>query len=165
MTPSIRVDGNAAYSFVDARFVLNELSPISHYRRRAAVGPGRSPKPRRIAPRRRHSDRCSGKRELSGRCAGGARRAGGRSFKDQAHAHRWIYKGRLRSLPSSGPRALPVVIGQGSACTTILSAAEMQLHCALKNAQPGGEMTGFMRLGEQDIFSPITVTRGKAMPP
>ena len=48
------------------------------------------------------------------------------------------------------------MIGQGSACTTILSAAEMQLHCALKNAQPGGEMTGFMRLGEQDIFSPIT---------
>ncbi len=26
-------------------------------------------------------------------------------------------------------------------------------------------MTGFMRLGEQDIFSPIPVTRGKAAPP
>ena len=64
-----------------------------------------------------------------------------------------------------GAKGLPVVIGQGSACTTILSAAEMQLHCALKNAQPGGEMTGFMRLGEQDIFSPITVTRGTAYPP
>jgi hypothetical protein len=64
-----------------------------------------------------------------------------------------------------GAKGLPVVIGQGSACTTILSAAEMQLHCALKNAQPGGEMTGFMRLGEQDIFSSITVTRGTAYPP
>ena len=64
-----------------------------------------------------------------------------------------------------GARGLPVVIGQGSACTTILSAAEMQLHCALKNAQPGGEMTGFMRLGEQDIFSPIRVSRGTAHPP
>ena len=63
-----------------------------------------------------------------------------------------------------GAKALPVVIGQGSACTTILSAAEMQLHSALKNAQPGGEMTGFMRLGEQDVFSPITVTRSRAMP-
>ena len=65
----------------------------------------------------------------------------------------------------SVPKALPVVIGQGSACTPILSAAEMHLHCALKNAQPGGEMTGFLRLGEQDIFSPITVTRGTAYPP
>jgi muconate cycloisomerase len=64
-----------------------------------------------------------------------------------------------------GARGLPVVIGQGSACTTILSAAEMQLHCALKNAQPGGEMTGFMRLGEQDVFSPIEVSRGTAHPP
>ena len=58
-----------------------------------------------------------------------------------------------------------MVVGQGSACTTILSAAEMQLHSSLKNAQSGGEMTGFMRLGEQDIFSPILVTRGKASPP
>jgi muconate cycloisomerase len=64
-----------------------------------------------------------------------------------------------------GAKGLPVIVGQGSACTTILSAAEMQLHSALKNAQSGGEMTGFMRLGEQDIFSPIMVTRGKASPP
>jgi hypothetical protein len=26
-------------------------------------------------------------------------------------------------------------------------------------------MTGFMRLGEQKIFSPIPVTRGRVMPP
>jgi muconate cycloisomerase len=64
-----------------------------------------------------------------------------------------------------GAKGLPVVIGQGSACTPILSAAEMHLYCALKNAQPGGEMTGFLRLGEQDIFSPIPVSRGKASPP
>ena len=64
-----------------------------------------------------------------------------------------------------GAKGLPVVIGQGSACTTILSAAEMHLHCALKNAQPGGEMTGFLRLGEQDIFGTIPVSRGKAFPP
>jgi L-alanine-DL-glutamate epimerase-like enolase superfamily enzyme len=34
---------------------------------------------------------------------------------------------------------------------------------ALRNAQAGGEMTGFLRLGEQDIFSPITVERGHAL--
>ena len=31
----------------------------------------------------------------------------------------------------------------------------------MKNAQPGGEMTGFLRLGDQDIFSGIEVTHGK----
>jgi hypothetical protein len=41
----------------------------------------------------------------------------------------------------------------------------MHLHCALKNAQPGGEMTGFLRLGEQDLFSSIPTTRGRAIPP
>jgi muconate cycloisomerase len=64
-----------------------------------------------------------------------------------------------------GAKGLPVVIGQGSACTPILSAAEMHLHVALKNAQPGGEMTGFQRLGEQEIFSGIEVSRGKATIP
>ncbi|MGH7887351.1 MAG: enolase C-terminal domain-like protein, partial [Candidatus Binatia bacterium] len=62
-----------------------------------------------------------------------------------------------------GAKGLPVVIGQGSACTPILSAAEMHLHASLRNAQAGGEMTGFLRVGEQDIFSGIQVTRGKAM--
>ena len=74
-------------------------------------------------------------------------------------------KAVIAPAQDEGRGGLPVVIGQGRACTTILSAAEMQLHCALKNAQPGGEMTGFMRLGEQDIFSPIKVSRGRAHPP
>jgi muconate cycloisomerase len=64
-----------------------------------------------------------------------------------------------------GAKGLPVVVGQGSACTTVLSAAEIHLHAALKNAQLGGEMTGFLRLGEQDIFSPLQVTRGKVALP
>ncbi|HEY0724356.1 MAG TPA: enolase C-terminal domain-like protein, partial [Pyrinomonadaceae bacterium] len=58
-----------------------------------------------------------------------------------------------------GAKAMPVVIGQGSACTPILSAAEMHLHAAMKNAQPGGEMTGFLRLSEQTVFSCIEVER------
>jgi L-alanine-DL-glutamate epimerase-like enolase superfamily enzyme len=37
----------------------------------------------------------------------------------------------------------------------------MHLHASLKNAQPGGEMTGFLRLGEQDIFSPLYVSNGR----
>ena len=64
-----------------------------------------------------------------------------------------------------GAKGLPVVVGQGSACTTVLSAAEMHLHAALRNAQPGGEMTGFLRLGEQDIFSSLQVARGKVSLP
>src|SRR6185503_2643115 len=62
-----------------------------------------------------------------------------------------------------GAKGLPVVVGQGSACTPLLSAAEMHLHVALPNTQPGGEMTGFLRLGNQDIFSGIEVIRGKAV--
>src|SRR5262245_66069014 len=64
-----------------------------------------------------------------------------------------------------GAKGLPVVVGQGSACTTVLSAAEIHLHAALRNAQPGGEMTGFLRLGEQDIFSPLQVASGKVSLP
>jgi L-alanine-DL-glutamate epimerase-like enolase superfamily enzyme len=41
----------------------------------------------------------------------------------------------------------------------------MHLHASLRNAQPGGEMTGFLRLGEQDIFSPLQVTHGKVSLP
>jgi muconate cycloisomerase len=64
-----------------------------------------------------------------------------------------------------GAKGMPVVVGQGSACTTLLSAAEMHLHASLRNAQPGGEMTGFLRLGEQDIFSPLQVSNGKVSLP
>jgi L-alanine-DL-glutamate epimerase-like enolase superfamily enzyme len=62
-----------------------------------------------------------------------------------------------------GAKGLPVVVGQGSACTPLLSAAETHLHASLPNAQPGGEMTGFLRLGNQNIFSGIEVTHGKAV--
>jgi L-alanine-DL-glutamate epimerase-like enolase superfamily enzyme len=41
----------------------------------------------------------------------------------------------------------------------------MHLHASLGNAQPGGEMTGFLRLGEQDIFSPLQVVNGKVSLP
>jgi muconate cycloisomerase len=161
---SIRVDGNASYSFVDARFVLNELSRfhITDAEQPLARGDLRSLAELRRAvgiPIAAQESVSSPEDALA-------------VLEEQAAdllkiklTHIGGFQRGLEVSAVMGAKALPVVIGQGSACTTILSAAEMQLHCALKNAQPGGEMTGFMRLGEQDVFSPITVTRGKAMPP
>lgn len=162
--PVIRVDGNAAYSFTDARFVLNE---ISRYRIADAEQPLARSDLRSMAELRRVAGIAIAAQESVG------------SPEDslavvEAHAadllklkltHIGGFQ-RAREVASIvGAKALPVVIGQGSACTTILSAAEMHLHCSLKNAQPGGEMTGFLRLGEQDIFSPIPVNRAAAIPP
>jgi L-alanine-DL-glutamate epimerase-like enolase superfamily enzyme len=39
----------------------------------------------------------------------------------------------------------------------------MHLHAAINNAQPGGEMSGFLRLGAQEIFGAIRVNHGKAV--
>ena len=161
---SIRVDGNAAYSFVDARVVLNELA---RYHIADAEQPLARADLRRLAELRR---------------AVGIPIAAQESVSSPEDAllvleeqaadllkikltHIGGFERAREVAAVVGAKGLPVVIGQGSACTTILSAAEMHLHCSLKNAQPGGEMTGFMRLGEQDIFSPITVTDGKAFPP
>ncbi len=159
----IRVDGNASYSFVDARFVLNELSRfhITDAEQPLARGDLRSLAELRRAvgiPIAAQESVSSPEDALA-------------VLEEQAAdllkiklTHIGGFKKGLEVAAVMGAKALPVVIGQGSACTTILSAAEMQLHSALKNAQPGGEMTGFMRLGEQDVFSPITVTRSRAMP-
>src|SRR5262249_16246827 len=161
---SIRVDGNAAYSFVDARFVLNELSrfQISDAEQPLARGDLRS-----LARLRRAVGIPIGGQESVSSAEDALR-----VLEEQAAdllkiklTHIGGFQRGLEVATVVAAKALPVVIGQGSACTTILSAAEMQLHSALKNAQKGGEMTGFMRLGEQDVFSPITVTRGKAFVP
>jgi L-alanine-DL-glutamate epimerase-like enolase superfamily enzyme len=161
---TIRVDGNASYSFVDARFVLTELN-------RFCITDAEQPLAR------------SDLRSLAElRRAVGVAIAAQESVSApedalavlEEHAadllkikltHIGGFERGREVAAVVGAKGLSVVIGQGSACTTILSAAEMQLHCALKNAQPGGEMTGFTRLGEQNIFSPIAVTRGKATPP
>lgn len=161
---SIRVDGNAAYSPADARTVLKELS---RFRISDAEQPLTRSDLRSLAELRK---------------AVGIPIAAQESVSSPADAlavlenqaadllkiklsHIGGFERGREVAAVVGARGLPVVIGQGSACTPILSAAEMQLHCALKNAQPGGEMTGFLRLGEQDIFSPIPVKRGTAHPP
>jgi muconate cycloisomerase len=160
----IRVDGNASYAFVDARFVLNELSRfhITDAEQPLARGDLRS-----LAELRRAVGVPIAAQESvsSAEDALAVLEAQAADLLKIKLTHIGGFQRGLEVAAVMGARALPVVIGQGSACTTILSAAEMQLHCALKNAQPGGEMTGFMRLGEQDVFSPITVTRGKAHPP
>jgi muconate cycloisomerase len=160
----IRVDGNASYSFVDARKVLDELSQfhITDAEQPLARGDLQSLAELRravgipIAAQESVSSPEDALAVLEARAA---------DLLKIKLSHIGGFHRGLDVAAVVGARGLPVVIGQGSACTTILSAAEMQLHCALKNAQPGGEMTGFMRLGEQDIFSPIKVSRGRAHPP
>jgi muconate cycloisomerase len=160
----IRVDGNAAYSFVDARNVLNDLSQfyITDAEQPLARGDLQSLAELRravgipIAAQESVSSPEDALAVLEARAA---------DLLKIKLSHIGGFQKGLDVAAVVGARGLPVVIGQGSACTTILSAAEMQLHCALNNAQPGGEMTGFMRLGEQDIFSPIKVSRGTAHPP
>ena len=160
----IRVDGNAAYSFVDARHVLTELNRyhIADAEQPLARGDLRS-----LAELRRAVGISIAAQESVGSSedALAVLEAQAADLLKIKLTHIGGFDRAREVAAVVGARGLPVVIGQGSACTTILSAAEMHLHCALKNAQPGGEMTGFLRLGEQDVFSPIPVTRGKATPP
>jgi muconate cycloisomerase len=161
---SIRVDGNAAYSFAAARFVLHELVRfhIADAEQPLARGDLRS-----LAALRRAVGIPLAAQESVGspEDALAVVEAGAADLLKIKLTHIGGFQRALEVASVVGAKGLPVVVGQGSACTTILSAAEMQLHSALGNAQMGGEMTGFLRLGEQDIFSPIAVTRGKALPP
>jgi L-alanine-DL-glutamate epimerase-like enolase superfamily enzyme len=161
---SIRVDGNGSYTFVEARSVLNELSQFH-------INDAEQPLARGDLSSLAELRRCVGipiaaQESVSGpEEALAVLEAGAADLLKIKLTHIGGFQKALEVAAVAGAKGLPVIVGQGSACTTILSAAEMQLHSALKNAQSGGEMTGFMRLGEQDIFSPIKVTRGTASPP
>ncbi len=161
---AIRVDGNAAYSFAEARLLLNELSRfrIADAEQPLARGDLRSLAELRSAvgiPIAAQESVSSPEDVLAllQECAA--------DLLKIKLTHIGGFQKAVQVAAVAGAKNLPVVVGQGSACTPLLSAAEMQLHCALSNAQSGGEMTGFMRLGEQDIFSPIAVTKGTAHPP
>ena len=160
---SIRVDGNASYSFVDARSILSELS---RFRITDAEQPLARGDLRSLAELRRAVGIPIAAQESvsSPEDALAVLQEQAADLLKIKLTHIGGFERAREVAAVVGAKGLPVVIGQGSACTPILSAAEMQLHCALKNAQPGGEMTGFMRLGEQMIFSPITVGHGKAYP-
>jgi len=160
----IRVDGNAAYSFTEAREILTELSRfhIADAEQPLARGDLKSLAELRRAvgiPIAAQESVSSPEDALA-------------VLEEQAAdllkiklTHIGGFQRGAQVAAIVGAKGLPVVIGQGSACTTVLSAAEMHFHAALKNAQPGGEMTGFLRLGEQDIFSPLQVARGKVSLP
>jgi muconate cycloisomerase len=159
---AIRVDGNATYKFVEARELLSELAKfnITDAEQPLARGDLKS-----LAELRKTTPVPIAAQESV-------------SSPEEAHAvlaenaadllkikltHIGGFQRALQVATVVGTKGLPVVVGQGSACTPILSAAEMHLHASLKNAQPGGEMTGFLRLGEQDIFTAIQVKSGRAI--
>ena len=158
---TIRVDGNATYSFVDAREILNALSP---YRLADAEQPLARGDLKSLAELRRAVGVPIAAQESvsSPEDALAVLEAGAADLLKIKLTHIGGFQKALQVAAVVGAKGLPVVVGQGSACTPLLSAAEMHLHAALPNAQPGGEMTGFLRLGSQDIFSRIEVTRGKA---
>jgi L-alanine-DL-glutamate epimerase-like enolase superfamily enzyme len=161
---TIRVDGNAAYSFTEARDVLLELSRfhIADAEQPLARGDLKSLAELRrvvgipIAAQESVSSPEDALSVLEERAA---------DLLKIKLTHIGGFQRGTQIAAIVGAKDLPVVVGQGSACTPVLSAAEMHLHASLKNAQPGGEMTGFLRLGEQDIFSPLPVTGGKVSLP
>jgi muconate cycloisomerase len=161
---TIRVDGNAAYSFVEAREILTELSrfhlcdaeqplargdlkSLAELRRAVAVP---------IAAQESVSSPEDALAVIEENAA---------DLVKIKLTHIGGFQRAAQVASIAGAKGLPVVVGQGSACTTILSAAEMHLHASIKNAQPGGEMTGFLRLGEQDISSQLNVTDGRVSLP
>lgn len=158
---SIRVDGNATYSFVEAREILNALS---QFRLGDAEQPLARGDLKSLAELRRSTGVPIAAQESvsSPEDALAVLEAGAADLLKIKLTHIGGFQRALQVAAVVGAKGLPVVVGQGSACTPLLSAAEMHLHAALPNAQSGGEMTGFLRLGDQDIFSQIRVTRGKA---
>jgi L-alanine-DL-glutamate epimerase-like enolase superfamily enzyme len=156
---SIRVDGNAVYSFSEAREILAELRQfnIADVEQPLARGDLESLAELRravgipIAAQESISSPEDALTVLEKKSA---------DLVKIKLTHIGGFQRGIQVAAVVGAKGLPVVVGQGSACTTVLSAAEMHLHASLRNAQPGGEMTGFLRLGEQDIFSPLRVANG-----
>lgn len=161
---AIRVDGNAAYTFTEAREILNELAKFSLTDAEQPLSRGDL---RSLAELRRAVGIPIAAQESvsSPEDAYSVLEQNAADLLKIKLTHIGGFQRAMQVAAVVGAKGLPVVIGQGSACTTLLSAAEMHLHAALKSAQPAGEMTGFLRLGEQDIFSLIKVKRGKAILP
>jgi len=159
---TIRVDGNASYSFVDAREILNALV---QFRLADAEQPLARGDLKSLAELRRAVGVPIAAQESvsSAEDALAVLEAGAADLLKIKLTHIGGFQRAQQVAAVMGAKNLPVVVGQGSACTPLLSAAEMHLHASLPNAQPGGEMTGFLRLGNQDVFSRIPVTRGKAV--
>ena len=158
----IRVDGNAAYSFADAHSVLRELAcfKIADAEQPLARGDLKS-----LAELRRSTGISIAAQESISSPEDALRvlQEDAADLVKIKLTHIGGFQNGIQVAAIFGAKGLPVVVGQGSACTPILSAAEMHLHASLKNAQPGGEMTGFLRLGEQTIFGSIEVKNARAL--
>jgi muconate cycloisomerase len=158
----IRVDGNTAYSFADAHSVLRELAcfKIADAEQPLARGDLKS-----LAELRRSTGISIAAQESISSPEDALRvlQEDAADLVKIKLTHIGGFQNGIQVAAIFGAKGLPVVVGQGSACTPILSAAEMHLHASLKNAQPGGEMTGFLRLGEQTIFDSIEVKNARAL--
>jgi muconate cycloisomerase len=157
---TIRVDGNAAYSFAEARAILSELG---RFRIADAEQPLARSDLRSLAELRRAVGIPIAAQESVGSpedaLAVLEEKAADLVKIKLTHIGGFQRGQQVAAIVAA--QGLSVVVGQGSACTTILSSAEMHFSASLRNAQHGGEMTGFLRLGEQDIFSPIAVNNGR----
>jgi muconate cycloisomerase len=156
----LRVDGNASYSFIEARTILNALSPYG-------LADAEQPLARAELKSLAELRRCVGvpiavqESVSSPEDAVTVLEAGAADLLKIKLTHIGGFQKALQVAAVVGARGLAVVVGQGSACTPILSAAEMHLHAVLNNAQSGGEMTGFQRLGAQEFISGISVSQCK----
>ena len=158
----IRVDGNAAYSFADAHSVLRELACFKIADAEQPLARGDL---KRLAELRRSTGISIAAQESISSPEDALRvlQEDAADLVKIKLTHIGGFHNGIQVAAIFGAKGLPVVVGQGSACTPILSAAEMHLHASLKNAQPGGEMTGFLRLGEQAVISSIKVQNASAL--
>jgi muconate cycloisomerase len=161
---TIRVDGNAIYSFAEAREILTELRQFS-------IADAEQPLARGDLESLAELRRAVGIPIAAQESVSSPEDALAVLEKKAADllkiklTHIGGFQRGIQVAAVVEAKGLPVVVGQGSACTTVLSAAEMHLHASLRNAQPGGEMTGFLRLGEQAVFSPLQVFNGQVSLP
>jgi muconate cycloisomerase len=158
---TIRVDGNGAYSLVEARELLNHLARfhIADAEQPLARGDLQSlAELRKVAgiPIAAQESVSSPEDVLA------VVREKAADLLKIKLTHIGGFKRAQQVAAIADAAGMPVVVGQGSACTAILSAAEMHLHAALKNGQAGGEMTGFLRLGEPGPFGRIDCENAKA---
>jgi len=161
---SIRVDGNASYTFADARELLAALAP---FRITDAEQPlARSDLESLAALRRAVAIPIAAQESISSPedVLAVAKLQAADLLKIKL-THIGGFTRSLRVAAVAEAAGMPVVVGQGSACTPLLSAAELHLHASLNNAQPAGEMTGFLRLAAQKIVAPIEVSGARARVP
>src|SRR5512145_1177957 len=129
---TIRVDGNGTYTYVEAREILNELA---HFHIADAEQPLARGDLQSLAALRKVVGIPIAAQESVATAEdvlAVARERAADLLKIKL-THIGGFKRALQVAAIADGCGLPVVVGQGSACTAILSAAEMHLHAALNN--------------------------------